>query len=84
MRSGGFFLYLRHEDKGKSPCEIIGLVDDDPKYHKQIILGRRGQGTINDIDVVYASRRPDMLIVAISTGISATKMQKLALKSSII
>ena len=74
MRSGGFFLYLRHEDKGESPCEIIGLVDDDPEYHKRIILGREVLKTIDDIDVVYAFRRPDMLIVAISTGISAMKM----------
>jgi len=73
--------FLRHEDEGKSPYEIIGLVDDDPKYHKRIILGRKVLGTIDDIDTIYASRQPDMLIVAISTGISATKMQKLALSS---
>jgi FlaA1/EpsC-like NDP-sugar epimerase len=84
VRSGGFFLYLRHEDEGKSPYEIIGLINDDPKYHKRIILGRKVLRTIDDIDAVYASHWPDMLIVAISIGISATKMQKIALKSSII
>jgi FlaA1/EpsC-like NDP-sugar epimerase len=73
--------FIRHEDQGKTDYEIIGVLDDDPKYYKRIILGRKVLGTIDDLEKVYIQYKPDLLIVAISSGISAEKMQKLAVLS---
>ena len=38
--------FIRHEDEGKSAYEIVGLMDDDPKYYKRIVLGRHGADAI--------------------------------------
>lgn len=73
--------FIRHEDEGKSAYEIVGLMDDDPKYYKRIVLGRHVLGTINEINSILSTYKPAVLVVAISGGIAAEKMQALALAS---
>jgi len=70
---------VRHADDGKLPYNIIGYIDDKPEYKGTIILGKKVFGNINDLERVIKRTPVACVIIAISSGIDAEKMQKAAL-----
>ena len=70
---------VRHAEEGHLAYHIVGFLDDDEKTHKKIILNKKVYGGINALEGALAVTEAKCIIIAISSGISAKKMQKIAL-----
>ena len=68
----------RLSEEGHVPFAAVGFLDDDPAKRHLTILGRRVYGSLDEVDTYLEKTGAKMLIIAISAGISAAKMQKIA------